>query len=66
VKTGIFGMKSVLTLRWDVTPTPMKAKRMMEASIQTYALAVGAKNPDNGWRLLQFFSGGPGHSRVTP
>jgi multiple sugar transport system substrate-binding protein len=41
---------------WDVTPTPMKAKRMMEASIQTYALAVGAKNPDNGWRLLQFFT----------
>jgi multiple sugar transport system substrate-binding protein len=41
---------------WDVTPTPMKAKRMMEASIQTYALAVGAKNPDNGWRLLQYFT----------
>ena len=29
---------------------------MMEASIQTYALAVGAKNPDNGWRLLSFFT----------
>jgi multiple sugar transport system substrate-binding protein len=41
---------------WDVTPTPMRAKRMMEASVQTYALAVGAKNPDNGWRLLQFFT----------
>jgi multiple sugar transport system substrate-binding protein len=41
---------------WDVAPTPMRAKRMMEASVQTYALAVGAKNPDNGWRLLQFFT----------
>jgi multiple sugar transport system substrate-binding protein len=41
---------------WDVTPTPMRARRMMEASVQTYALAVGAKNPDNGWRLLQFFT----------
>ncbi len=41
---------------WDVTPTPMPAKRMMEASIQTYALAMGAKHPDNGWRLLQFFT----------
>ncbi|MBI3972091.1 MAG: extracellular solute-binding protein [Chloroflexi bacterium] len=43
-------------LTWDVVPTPMKAKRMMEGSIQTYALAVGAKNPDNGWRLLHFFT----------
>ena len=41
---------------WDVTPVPMKTKRMSEGSIQTYALAVGAKNPDNGWRLLQFFT----------
>lgn len=41
---------------WDVAPVPMKAKRMMEASIQTYALAVGAKNPDHGWRLLHFFT----------
>ncbi|MGH2371320.1 MAG: hypothetical protein ACRDI2_24355, partial [Chloroflexota bacterium] len=24
--------------------------------VQTYALAVGAKNPDNGWRLLHFFT----------
>jgi multiple sugar transport system substrate-binding protein len=43
-------------LTFDVTPVPMKAKRMMEASIQTYALAVGAKNPENGWRLLNFFT----------
>ncbi len=40
----------------DVTPVPMKAKRLTESSIQTYALAVGAKNPDNGWRLLHFFT----------
>ncbi len=44
------------TFVWDVTPTPMRAKRLMEASIQTYALAAGAKNPENGWRLLQFFT----------
>jgi ABC-type glycerol-3-phosphate transport system substrate-binding protein len=47
------------TFAWDVTPPPLRAKRMMEASIQTYALAVGAKNPDNGWRLLQFFTDEP-------
>jgi hypothetical protein len=39
-----------------LTPVPMKAKRLMEASVQTYALAVGAKHPGNGWRLLQFFT----------
>jgi len=47
------------TFAWDVTPTPMRAKRMMEASVQTYALAVGARNPDNGWRLLLFFTDEP-------
>ena len=41
---------------FDVTPVPMKAKRLTESSVQTYALAVGAKNPDNGWRLLNFFT----------
>lgn len=41
---------------FDVTPVPMKTKRLTESSIQTYALAVGAKNPDNGWRLLHFFT----------
>ncbi len=44
------------TLEFDVTPVPMKAKRLGEGSIQTYALAVGAKSPDNGWRLLHFFT----------
>ncbi|HEU5317795.1 MAG TPA: sugar ABC transporter substrate-binding protein [Chloroflexota bacterium] len=41
---------------FDVAPVPMKAKRLTESSVQTYALAVGAKNPDNGWRLLNFFT----------
>jgi len=41
---------------FDVTPVPMRAKRLTESSIQTYALAVGAKNPDNAWRLLSFFT----------
>jgi multiple sugar transport system substrate-binding protein len=53
---SILAMRRDAQFTWDVTPVPMKAKRMMEASIQTYALAVGAKNPDNGWRLLQFFT----------
>lgn len=41
---------------WDVTSVPKKVKRDMEASIQTYALAEGAKNPDEGWLLLRFFT----------
>jgi multiple sugar transport system substrate-binding protein len=41
---------------FDVTPVPMRAKRLVESSVQTYALATGAKNPDNGWRLLHFFT----------
>jgi multiple sugar transport system substrate-binding protein len=44
------------SLEFDVTPVPMKTVRLGEGSIQTYALAVGAKNPDNGWRLLNFFT----------
>ncbi|MGH2351289.1 MAG: extracellular solute-binding protein, partial [Chloroflexota bacterium] len=43
-------------LTWDVAPIPMKATRQTEASIQTFALAQGAKDPDNGWRLLRFFT----------
>jgi multiple sugar transport system substrate-binding protein len=54
--TSILDMRRNAAFTWDVAPVPMKAKRMMEASIQTYALAVGAKNPDNGWRLLHFFT----------
>jgi hypothetical protein len=46
-------------LEWDVAPIPMRAVRRNEGSIQTYALAVGAKNPDNGWRLLHFFTEKP-------
>src|SRR6266542_1678746 len=53
---SILAMRRDAQFGWDVTPVPMKAKRAMEASVQTYALAVGAKNPDNGWRLLQFFT----------
>jgi ABC-type glycerol-3-phosphate transport system substrate-binding protein len=43
-------------LTWDVAPVPMRAKRLTESSVQTYALAQGAQNPDNGWRLLRFFT----------
>lgn len=53
---SILAMRRDAQFTWDVAPVPMKAKRNMEASIQTYALAVGAKNPDNGWRLLNFFT----------
>jgi multiple sugar transport system substrate-binding protein len=53
---SILAMRRDAQFTWDVTPVPMKTKRMMEASVQTYALAVGAKNPDNGWRLLSFFT----------
>ena len=53
---SILGMRRDAQFTWDVAPVPMKAKRMMEPSIQTYALAVGAQNPDNGWRLLHFFT----------
>jgi len=58
VTTGFINdlRKNAPQLSWDVAPVPMKAKRMDEGSIQTYALAVGAKNPDNGWRLLSFFT----------
>jgi hypothetical protein len=34
----------------------MEAERLVESSVQTYALAMGAKNPDNGWWLLNFFT----------
>lgn len=44
------------TLEFDLAPVPMKTKRLGEGSIQTFALAVGAKNPENGWRLLHFFT----------
>ena len=43
-------------MEWDVAPIPMRSKRMNEGSIQTYAMATGAKNPENGWRLLHFFT----------
>ena len=43
-------------MTWDVAPIPMRATRRNEGSIQTYALAAGARNPDNGWRLLHFFT----------
>jgi ABC-type glycerol-3-phosphate transport system substrate-binding protein len=41
---------------WDVAPMPMRVKRMQEGVMQVFALAAGAKNPDAGWRLLQFFT----------
>ncbi len=44
------------SMNWDVAPIPMRAVRRNEGSIQTYALVVGAKNPDNGWHLLHFFT----------
>jgi multiple sugar transport system substrate-binding protein len=40
---------------WDVAPMPMRVKRMQEGVMQVFSLAVGARNPDAGWRLLQFF-----------
>ena len=52
----ILRMRRDTSFPFDVTPVPMKTKRLTESSVQTYALAVGAKNPDNGWRLLNYFT----------
>jgi multiple sugar transport system substrate-binding protein len=52
----IFNMRRDANFTWDVAPVPMKAKRAQETGFQTVALATGAANPDNGWRLINFFT----------
>ncbi|MGH2368235.1 MAG: ABC transporter substrate-binding protein [Chloroflexota bacterium] len=50
-------LREDLQFAWDVAPLPKKKERRTVNSLITYVIPAGAKEPQGGWDVLEFFAG---------